>query len=140
LRNLNPDDSIDTVTVLMIDDEENQLKISTMGLKDVDPSLKIVSALTPTEALRLLRSRIFDCVVSDYAMPEMDGVKLYYEVRKISDIPFILYTGYRNEEIAEKAFRAGVDDFVRKEKSLGHFQLLANRIRQTVNKYRTETH
>ena len=128
----------DSMKVLMVDDEECSLNISKMSLKDADQTFIMFSVSTPREALNLLSEQPFDCIVSDYIMPDMNGINLCQEVKNKHNIPFILYTGRGSEEVAEKAFKAGVDDYVRKEKTLAHFQVLAKRIRYTVEKYRAE--
>jgi PAS domain S-box-containing protein len=122
----------------MVDDEADQLKVSVMSLEAIDPGLIVVPVSSPVNALDLLRVEVFDCVVADYVMPEMDGVELCCEAKLISDVPFILYTGRGSEEVAEKAFRAGVDDYVRKEEQFAHYQVLANRVRHTVERHRAE--
>jgi PAS domain S-box-containing protein len=124
--------------ILLVDDEEIQLDFTKISLEDADPSLRIVAVLTPTEALQMIREQPFDCIVSDYAMPEMDGIQLCAEIRKISEIPFMLYTGRGSEEVAQKAFAAGVDDYLRKEKDPAHYHVLVNRIRHSVEKHRAE--
>ena len=68
----------------------------------------------------------------------MNGIELAQKVREKSDIPFILYTGQGSEDVAELAFSAGVDDYLRKETEPTHYQVLAKRIKHTVEKHRTE--
>jgi CheY-like chemotaxis protein len=122
----------------MVDDEAGQLKVSVMSLVAVDPGLTVVPVLSPVEALELLRGEMFDCVVSDYLMPVMDGVELCGEAKRLTGVPCIIYTGRGSEEVAERAFRAGVDAYVRKEKGVAHFQVLANQVRHVVEKHRTD--
>ena len=129
--------SLDTVLILLVDDEEHQRELTELSLVGVDPTLVITSTQTPSQALRLLSERPFDCLVSDYQMPGMNGVELCAEVRKTSTVPFIIYTGRGSEEVASQAFAAGVDDYVRKEKDLAHYQVLARRIRQAAERHRT---
>ena len=80
----------------------------------------------------------YDCIVSDFQMPIMNGIELASQVRERSEIPFILYTGKGSEEVAIEAFRAGVDDYIRKEAVPSHYQILLKRIRTAVDKFRTE--
>jgi PleD family two-component response regulator len=65
-------------------------------------------------------------------MPGMNGIQLCAEVRKSSSIPFIFYTARGSEEVASAAFSTGVDDYIRKERDLSHYQILARRIRHSV--------
>jgi PAS domain S-box-containing protein len=84
-------------------------------------------------------SKIYDCVVTDYQMPKINGIELSEKIRESFDLPIIIYTGQGSEEIAEAAFSAGIDDYLRKEMDPSHYQVLAKRIRQVVEKKRTET-
>ena len=121
--------------VLLVDDEESQIELTKLNLASVDPSLNITETFTASEALKLLSSQPFDCIVSDYQMQEINGIQLCSEIRKTTSTPFIIYTGRGSEEVASAAFAAGADDYVRKEPDLAHFQVLARRIR-----YATERH
>jgi PAS domain S-box-containing protein len=103
-----------------------------------EPNILVSYAGKASEALRLLAGGGFDCVVSDYQMGDMDGVGLCTEIRRTSSIPFILYTGRGSEEVAERAFQSGVDDYVRKEEELSSFQVLVQRIRKGVEAWRSE--
>ena len=127
--------AIDPIRILHVDDElDLQVTVKRM-LQTFDPSLNIESASTPMEALKLLKSEMFDCVVSDYQMPSMDGVELAKQIRMTSDIPIILFTGKGSEEVASRAFSAGVDDYIRKEMDPSHYEVLTRRIRVAVGAY-----
>lgn len=126
------------IRILHVDDEENLLEFTKIFLEQIDKDVKIDSVLTPEEALKLHEQEIYDCVVSDYKMLTMNGIELAQKVREKSSIPFILYTGQGSEEVAEKAFNAGVDDYLRKEAEPTHYQVLAKRIRHSVEKHRTD--
>ncbi len=120
------------IMVLLVDDEPDQMELTKLSLEGLDPGLEVSTIPNPYEAIGLLEMGGFDCLVSDYQMPGMDGIELASAIRKRNDVPFIIYTGRGSEEVASKAFAAGVDDYVRKEKDMGHYMVLARRIRQAV--------
>ena len=121
-----------------MDDESDQLLLVKLLLKRNDPALHVVSASSPDEALHMLESQVFSCIVSDYVMPGMNGIELARIVRETSTIPLILYTGQGSEEVASAAFAAGIDDYLRKEIDPAHYEVLARRIRTAVEKNRAE--
>lgn len=123
----------DIIRVLHVDDEPDHLMFAKLFLEEADPALKVESISTSEEALQMLRQP-FNCVVSDYLMPGMNGIELARKVKETSSIPFIIYTGRGSEEVAAEAFAAGVDDYVRKEIDPSHYQVLAKRIRAAVEK------
>ncbi|MCW4051206.1 MAG: ATP-binding protein [Candidatus Bathyarchaeota archaeon] len=126
------------IRILHVDDEANQLQFTKMFLEELDEEVVVDSVSDPEEAIRLQRQNSYDVVISDYKMLTMTGIELAQKVRETSNVPFILYTGQGSEEVAESAFEAGVDDYLKKEAEPSHYQVLAKRIRHTVDKYRTE--
>ena len=130
--------SLVSIHVLHVDDEEDQLFISKRFLNKVDPSLILEQSLQPENALKKLQEEQFDCVVTDYKMPGMDGIELAIRIRESSDLPIIMYTGRGSEEVAEKAFNIGVNDYIRKEMDPTHFTVLSKRIRVAVMKHRAD--
>ncbi len=128
----------DSIRVLLVDDEESQLELAKLNIEAADPSLLITTASAPADVLNLLAAKQFDCVVSDYQMPGINGVQLCAEIRKNKNTPFILYTGKGSEEVCSIAFSVGVDDYIKKERELSHYQVIAKRIRHAVEKRRAE--
>ncbi len=130
--------AVKAIRVLLVDDEETQMELAKLSLEDADTSLKVTTISRPADALKLLSEQAFDCIVSDYIMPEMNGIQFCAEIRKTNSIPFIIYTGHGSEEVASAAFAAGANDYVRKEKELSHYKVLEKRIRHAVEKKRAE--
>ena len=130
------EDTTSSIKVLLVDDEPTQMTLIKLNLEETDTALKITLTPTPKKALTLLKKEHFDCIVSDYQMPEMNGIELYNEVKKNHKTPFIIYTAKGSEEVASEAFSAGVDDYIRKEPNLAHYLILARRIRNAVEKKR----
>ena len=126
------------IRVLHVDDEATHLDYAKAFLEMADEDLAIESVASPEDALERLESVTYDCIVSDFQMPGLDGIELARRIRETSDIPFIIYTGRGSEEVAEAAFTVGIDDYIRKEVNPSHYQVLARRIRFAVDKKRAE--
>ena len=129
---------LEIINVIHVDDEQDQLQFTRLFLQDADQAIRVTSVTSHVEALTKLEEGGVDCIVMDYSMPDINGIEFASLVRENYDTPLIIYTGRGSEEVAEAAFEVGVDDYVRKELEPRHYQLLARRIRATVEKYRSE--
>jgi len=109
------------------------------GHLEADDAFRVLTAETSEEALDRLSEGGVDCVVSDYRLPDMDGLKLLRHVREAyPDLPFVLFTGKGSEEVASDAIAAGVTDYLQKRGDPDQYSLLANRIENAVGQYRAE--
>ena len=123
------------IRVLHVDDNEQILDLTATYLERKSDQISIVSETDPSKALEILANERIDCVVSDFDMPQMDGLKFLEAVRADhTDLPFILFTGKGSEEIASEAISAGVTDYLQKGMSNDQYSLLANRIENIVEK------
>ena len=81
----------------------------------------------------------YDCSISDYATPGMNGLDFRQRVREDAlQRPFILYTAKGSEEIAAEAIPAGVTDYIRKEPGPSQYTVPANRVQNAVEARRDE--
>ncbi len=100
--------------ILVVDDEPSVLAALKRELKSVAP---VYTATCPSEALEILRLSTISVIISDYKMPEKDGVTFLSELKGVlSYEPVkILLTAYSEAEIAIDAVnRGGIYYFVRK--------------------------
>ncbi|MFC7202558.1 PAS domain-containing protein [Haloferax namakaokahaiae] len=130
----------DPIEVLHVEDDRRfaELSVAFLERDSTDsPPLEVRTETDPTAVTDQLDE--VDCVVSDYDMPERDGLELLEKVREFdAELPFILFTGRGSEEIASKAISAGVTDYLRKGGGAENFDVLANRIRNAVATRRAE--
>jgi PAS domain S-box-containing protein len=104
-----------SMRVLHVDDDESMLEISKQILLDMG-SFEIDFAHSVNEAFKKLAVGNYDVVVSDYEMPQKNGLEFLKELREQNnEIPFILFTGKGREEVAIKALNLGADAYVNKQ-------------------------
>ena len=84
-----------------VDDEENPLVIAKTYLERIDSEMLVNVLSSPEEALNIYHT--YQCIITDYKMPKMDGFELARRIRNESNIPIILYTGWGDDELFEKA-------------------------------------
>ncbi|WP_254280338.1 ATP-binding response regulator [Haloarcula marina] len=127
------------IRALVVDDSEFFAQMTAETLTE-EHDIDSVAVHSGQGALDKLAEEDFDCVVSDYEMPEMNGLELLRTIREDDPtLPFILLTGRGDEETASKAIAVGVADYLLKlevveDKQYGR---LANRIQSVVEQDRT---
>jgi PAS domain S-box-containing protein len=125
--------------VLHVDDDPNVTELSAAVLERECDSVTVETATNPADGLDRFAEGDVDCVVSDYRMPECNGIEFLRRIRDLDeDVPFILFTGHGNEEIASDAISADVTGYLRKGTSPDRFRVLAARIEQAIDGYRAE--
>lgn len=128
----------DSWAVLHVDDEPEFADMVSTFLEKFHDGFSVVTAQNADEGLDRLERGEVDCIVSDYQMPGKDGLDLLEAVRAEDDeLPFILFTGKGSEEIASDAIAAGVTDYLQKRGGTDQYELLANRVKNAIDQYRT---
>ncbi len=102
-------------TIVIVDDEEMVLTSLSSFLK-LETEYEVKSFTSPKEALKYIQQNDVELVVSDYLMPEMDGISFLTEVRKLRpEVPRIILTGYADKENAIKAINdVGLFQYIEK--------------------------
>lgn len=118
------------IRVLHVDDCREDRQLTGIRLRKLAADLEIRGTSSAAEALDILHRDEVDCVLSDYKMPERDGLELLQQLRGEGvDVPFIFLTGQGNEKVAAEALRAGADDYFTKQEGFAHYDRLLNSIR-----------
>ena len=103
------------IRVLHVDDDASILEISKQILLDLNSSFDIDQACCVDDAFKKLAVGNYGVVISDYEMPQKDGLQFLKELRgKNNEIPFVLLTGKGREEVAIKALNLGADAYINK--------------------------
>ena len=104
----------DFVHVLHVDDDSGLLEVAKQIL-EIEGQFKVESELSVDEALERLRREEFDVIVSDYEMPEKNGLEFLKEIRSNTNyVPFILFTGKGREDVVIQALNLGADHYINK--------------------------
>jgi two-component system response regulator AtoC len=100
------------MTKVLIIDDEPALRFAVQEAIEAH-GLDVISAESATEGLSLLDDA--DVVVSDYMMPDMDGMQLLEKVRTAHPaLPVILVTAHGSERLAVRALKQGAYDYLSK--------------------------
>jgi two-component system, OmpR family, phosphate regulon response regulator OmpR len=98
---------------LIIDDEENLRRTLTRIL--ISAGWNVTGAANAAEALKLASQNHFDLVYLDLRLPDMHGLEILKEIRKIDDqLPVIVLTAYGTMNSAVQSMHLGVTDYLLK--------------------------
>lgn len=127
------------VTLLYIDDEPALLSLGKAFLER-ESGMHVETVQEPEQALAMLATRRYDAVVSDYQMPEMNGIELLIAIRKrYNKLPFILFTGKGREHVVIEALNNGANFYLQKGGSpRAQFAELANMLNRAVEQSRAD--
>jgi CheY-like chemotaxis protein len=121
------------ISVLLVDEDVEVLELTQTFLEREDDALEVTTETGAADALDRLEDGAFDCVVSDYAMPNMTGVEFLEAVRERQPgLPFFFFTGKDSEEIEAVADTADITGYVQKGTGTERYGELADAIRSAV--------
>lgn len=132
---------VQEITLLHVDDDASFGVFVRDWFERAEPDIRVTTATSAEAALELLEApdHGFDVVVSDYRMPGASGLELFGRVRERGlALPFVLFTGQRNEQLARDVLTTGVTDYVQKTDGTDALSLLVDRVRNAVGRRRPD--
>ena len=111
----------DAAIILIVEDEPpiRRLLRATLGANDY----RVLEAGTGAEAVSALRHHRPDLVLLDLGLPDIDGLQLIADIRKLGPVPIVVLSSRGDEAAKVAALDAGADDYV--TKPFGADELLA---------------
>ena len=99
--------------ILIVDDERSMREFLRITLRK--EGYRVSTASNPFEALDLISKELFDLVITDIKMPQMDGIELLKRIKALnSNIPVIMITAYASVDTAVEAMKEGAYDYISK--------------------------
>jgi len=126
--------------ILYVDDEPDILELGTEFLES-DGTFTVDTFPSAGEALDRLQTTQYDAIVSDYKMPEMDGLAFLTTLRAGGNTtPFILFTGKGQEDVVIEALNSGADFYLKKDddKTQSRFAELTHWILHAISQKRVD--
>ena len=119
--------------ILVVDDESQITRVLRTSLSSHGYDIRVAN--DGETALEIMKDWTPDLVITDLAMPNMDGLELCRRLRTKTQVPIIVLSVRGEERTKVKALDAGADDYV--TKPFGMEELLA-RVRANLRRGRTE--
>ena len=94
-------------SILYVDDDADLLDLGKTFL-ELTQEFTVGTSDSAQKALAILKKQRPDAIISDYEMPDMDGIVFLKQVRsEYGDLPFIIFTGRGREEVVIEALNNG---------------------------------
>jgi CheY-like chemotaxis protein len=119
----------DGIRALVVDDEPDGRELLSVALTQCGGQVTAVESAV--EALRMIARDPPDVLVSDIAMPKMDGYELIRRVRALPGghgIPAVALTAHANADARIEALRAGYDIYLTKPVDAAELSAVVNRL------------
>jgi two-component system, chemotaxis family, chemotaxis protein CheY len=119
--------------ILIVDDQYSVRQMTRMILEEIGMR-QIHEAENGKQAMETASLQPLDLIISDYNMPEMDGLGFLRALRGhpiARKVPFILLTGRGDRELVVKAAQAGVNNYLIKPFTA---EILRTKIEQVMGK------
>lgn len=106
--------------ILIVDDEPQITRVLRTALSTQGYSLRV--AANGVEGMEAVHEWRPDLVITDLAMPQMDGVELCRSIRAVSEVPILVLSVRNQDRMKIEALDAGADDYVTKPFSIQELQ------------------
>ncbi len=104
---------IDTLSLLIIDDDAIDRTQVRRSLRTTGVAIDFTEATDADDALALLTSRVFDCILLDYQIAGLDGLTMLRRMRERGiQTPVVMLTGHGDEELAVTMLKSGAADYL----------------------------
>ena len=123
------------IHILVVEDDEKLNKIVCTYLNDSGFEAK--GCLNARDAYDAMYSQLYDLIISDIMMPEIDGFEFAKTVRKVNErIPILFMSAKDDLPSKQRGFRLGIDDYMVKPVDLDELVL---RVRALLRRANIET-
>ncbi|MEK8127728.1 response regulator transcription factor [Paenibacillus filicis] len=99
--------------ILLVDDEEGILTLLEITLKKERYQF-ITTCTTGQEALSLVKNQVYDVILLDIMLPDINGLELCKQIRSLTHAPIIFVTACSSDFDKLTGFGIGGDDYITK--------------------------
>jgi len=115
--------------ILIVDDDRPVGKGLKGSLEKLGHEVSFVD--NGEEAMKLLKSTMYDLVLLDIMMPDMDGIQLLGKIRQIDpDMTVVMVTGVKEFELVRKSLQLGAFDYIVKPFNPNDMEFMLNRVKE----------
>jgi two-component system response regulator AtoC len=121
---------VEPMKILIVDDDVSIREIIQKNLSQTG-GFNVEAAQNGLEAIEKIEKEVFDLVLTDLKMPEMDGLELLKNIKGTRpEVMVILMTAFGSIETAVEAMKMGADDYITKPFNIDHLLLRISKVQK----------
>jgi len=125
------------IHVLHVDDDPRLCELVKLYLEREQSGFNchVTTETSALDALETVRNdeTAFGCIISDYRMPEMNGIEFLERVRETHpELSVLLFSGEETNDVAAKIISTGFTDYLRKGHGVNQYTMLIRRVKHAV--------
>lgn len=114
------------ISILLVDDDQSLRNMLSFVLGK--EGYQVEEAVSGLDALKKLKGRKYDLVISDIRMPDLNGIELLKKIKSHEeDLPVIMITAYAATHDAIEAMKLGAEDYIMKPFNLEELKIIINK-------------
>ncbi|HSQ35935.1 MAG TPA: sigma-54 dependent transcriptional regulator [Candidatus Binatia bacterium] len=114
------------INILIVDDDLSLRKMLAFVLDK--EGYQVEEAVNGVDALKKLKGRNFDLVISDIRMPDLNGIELLKKIKSHDqELPVIMITAYATTNDAIEAMKLGAEDYIMKPFNLDELKIIIDK-------------
>jgi DNA-binding response OmpR family regulator len=98
--------------IMIIDDEVDTVDLVKYVL--MEAGMDVISASTGDEAIKRITQNSPDVILLDLMMPDIDGWRMYEEIRQVTNVPVIIVSALTDKDYVVRGLKFGADDYIAK--------------------------
>ncbi len=123
------------IKILLVEDNEDDAILEMNILQDGGYEVEYKRVETLNAVSKEMKNSEWDCIITDYALGEFNGLDVLDVYKKNElDIPFIMVSGTVGEEVAVKAMKAGIHDYIMKDNPSRFLPALERELNEAKNR------
>lgn len=132
---------MEDIRILVVDDQADIGRFLKMVIDQIDKSYHTDLALDAFEAMDFLREAPFDLVITDYMMPDMDGLELLESIRNLSpDTQVVIISALPSDIVKPLIDKANVEFFIPKPFTTQHIHQVVSQALAKAEEIRRQQH
>lgn len=102
---------MDTIKILLVEDDQRLASLLKRSLEEIEYQVTI--AYDGQMAKKLFANDVYDLIITDLVIPQINGISFCKEIRKVNNhIPIIMLTALGTTDDKVEGFDAGADDYL----------------------------